>query len=138
MITFSIGSRKSIVRISSKSIPGPGPTKVLLTGCCRSITIKKEALDDFNTYSQEFLKGTVWSDDCRAGLYKNGRRTGRVNGLYAGSMMHFKNGLEQIGGEHFDIVWRSKNRFRCLGNGTAETDENGTGNLAPYMDEYLD
>ena len=50
-------------------------------------------------------------------------------------MMHFKNALDNVGGEHFDITWRSKNRFQCLGNGTAEGDANGAGNLAPYFTE---
>lgn len=104
----------------------------------KSVAIKKEAVNDFNEYSQEMLKRTVWSDKCRT-LYKNGRDGGRVTGVYAGSMMHFKNGVEHaIGqGEHFDITWRSKNRFRCLGDGRAATDEDGAGDVAPYMDELM-
>ncbi|KAK7911808.1 flavin-binding monooxygenase [Apiospora marii] len=98
----------------------------------RTLCAKKEAVDDFNAYAQEFLKRTVWSGECRT-LYKNGRSRGTVTGVYAGSMMHFKNALEQVGGEHFDITWRSKNRFRCLGNGQAETDRDDTGDTAPYF-----
>ncbi|KAF4996087.1 hypothetical protein FDECE_12583 [Fusarium decemcellulare] len=98
----------------------------------KSIAVRKEAVDDFNDYSQEFLKRTVWSGECRT-LYKNGRSVGRVTGVYAGSMTHFQRGLEEVGGEHFHITWRTGNRFHCLGNGTTETDKNGTGDLAPYF-----
>lgn len=75
-------------------------------------------------------------------MYKNGRDKGRMTGVYAGSIVHFKNGLERAinQGEHFHITWRSKNRFRCLGNGEAETDESGSGDVAIYMknlDYYL-
>lgn len=92
-------------------------------------------MEDFNEYTQEFLKRTVWSGECRT-LYKNGRTFGRVTGVYAGSMSHFQQGLEEVGGEHFDFVWRGTNRFRCLGNGTTETDKAGTGDLAPYFSKY--
>ncbi|KAK6836029.1 hypothetical protein PG987_006524 [Apiospora arundinis] len=63
----------------------------------RTLCVKREAVDDYNEYAQEFLKRTVWSKECRA-LYKNGRKLGRVTGVYPGSMMHFKNALEQVGG----------------------------------------
>lgn len=98
----------------------------------RTLCVKKEAVEDFNEFSQSFLQRTVWSGECRT-LYKHGRKTGRITGVYGGSMVHFKNGLDAVGGEHFDITWNSRNRFRCLGDGTAETDQNGSGNLAPYM-----
>lgn len=97
--------------------------------------MKEESVKDFNAYSQEFLKRTVWSGECRT-LYKNGRSLGRITGVYAGSMTHFQKGLEEVGGEHFDIKWRSANRFRCLGNGTTETDQSGSGDLAPYFAKY--
>ena len=49
--------------------------------------------------------------------------------------MHFKDCLERVGSEHFDIKYRSGNQFRCLGNKTSERDMNGFGDLAYYMDE---
>jgi len=100
----------------------------------RSITPKAESVADFNTYSQEFLKRTVWGDKCRS-WYKNGKETGTVTGTYAGSILHFKDALENIGSEHFDFTWQSKNRFRWLGNGQSIRDENGMGQLAYYMDD---
>ena len=78
----------------------------------------------------------MWAGPCRT-LYKNGRTGGRVTGVYAGSMGHFRAGLNAVGGEHFDMTWRSSNRFRCLGNGQVATDLNGAGDLAPYMTRPL-
>ncbi|EXJ70399.1 uncharacterized protein A1O5_06467 [Cladophialophora psammophila CBS 110553] len=98
----------------------------------KSITPKAEAVADFNTYSQEFLKSMVWADNCRS-WYKNGKESGTVTGTYAGTILHFKDCLESLGGEHFDVVWRSKNRFRWLGNGQSKWDKDGKGDLAYYM-----
>ncbi|KAJ4167398.1 hypothetical protein NW754_011213 [Fusarium falciforme] len=101
----------------------------------RTLAVKKEAVEDYNQYAQEFIKLTVWSGECRT-LYKNGRSVGKVTGLYPGSLVHYQRALEEISGEHFDITWRSRNRFRCLGKRAAETDENGVGDLAPYFSKY--
>lgn len=100
----------------------------------KSVTPKASAVADFNEYAQEFLKRTVWADKCRA-WYKNGKETGTITGNYPGSILHFKDLLENIGNEHFDIVRRSKNSFAWLGNGQSLWDENGFGKLAYYMEE---
>lgn len=100
----------------------------------KTVAVKREAVSDFNEYPQEVLKGTVWSGT----LYKNGRDGGRITGVYAGSIMHFRNGLEHFlqQDEHFNITWRSMDRFRCLGSGKAASDEDGFGDVAPYMDGH--
>ena len=109
--------------------------KKIATQDIKSVTPKASSVADFNEYSQEFLKRTVWADNCRS-WYKNGKKNGAVTGTYAGSILHFKDCLENVGGEHFDVVWRNKqNRFRWLGNGHSLWDENGMGQLAYYMDE---
>jgi len=100
----------------------------------KSITPKAQSVADFNEYSQEFLKRTVWADNCPS-WYKNGKSTGTVTGTYAGSILHFKDALESLDTEHFDIVHKSKNSFQWLGNGQSTKDENGFGQLAWYMDE---
>lgn len=78
----------------------------------KTVCVKKDAVDDFNECSQEMLKRTVWAGKCHT-LYKNRRDEGTITGVYAGSTVHFKNSLEKAlnQGEHFDITWRSKNRF---------------------------
>ncbi|CZR63758.1 related to monooxigenase [Phialocephala subalpina] len=108
--------------------------KKIATQDIKSITPKSQSVADFNEYSQEFLKRTVWADNCRS-WYKNGKETGIVTGTYAGTILHFKDVLENIGDEHFDVVSRSENVFRWLGNGQSLHDKDGFGELAYYMDE---
>ena len=59
------------------------------------MTVKRDALDDYNVYSQEILSRTVWSENCRAG-YKNSRDEGRVTGPHAGSVLHYKGDIYYI------------------------------------------
>jgi hypothetical protein len=101
---------------------------------CRSIDVKRKSMDDYNVYAQEFLKRMVWSDGCRS-WYKNGKASGQITAVYPGSTLHFKDCLENIGGEHFNIQYRSKNSFHFLGNGESMHDKYGQGDLAYYMDE---
>ncbi|OQE07669.1 hypothetical protein PENVUL_c012G10383 [Penicillium vulpinum] len=100
----------------------------------KSIDVKKEAVEDYNVYCQEFLKRMVWSDTCQS-WYKNGKSSGQVTGVYPGSVLHFKDCLQNMGGEHFNIEYRSKNRFHFLGNGESVHDQHGAGDLAWYMDD---
>ncbi|KAF2498224.1 putative flavoprotein [Lophium mytilinum] len=106
--------------------------KKIATEDIKSIDVKREAVDDFNVWSQEFLKRMTWADECRS-WYKNGKEKGQLTGVYAGSMAHFKNSLENMGAEHFDVRWNSSNRFRYLGNGEGLTDLHGLGDLVYYL-----
>ncbi|KAJ5618773.1 hypothetical protein N7510_002757 [Penicillium lagena] len=108
--------------------------KKIATEDIKSIDVKREAVDDYNVYAQEFLKRMVWSDGCRS-WYKNGKGSGHVTGVYPGSILHYKDCLDNIGGEHFNIQYRSKNRFHFLGNGESVHDKHGAGDLAYYMDD---
>lgn len=50
----------------------------------KSWTPRQDITDDFNAHVQEWIKHTVWKDDCRS-WYKN-NETGRVNGTYRSSV----------------------------------------------------
>jgi hypothetical protein len=56
---------------------------------CSSVVVKDDVLEEFNLYSQEFLKGTVWASGCRS-WYKNNKIDGPVTAMYAGSVIHYK------------------------------------------------
>jgi hypothetical protein len=86
-----------------------------------SVDPKQEAIDDFNVYTQEFLKRTVYTSHCRS-WYKNNKVDGPVTAMWAGSPMHFKEMMSVQRGEDFDIKYCSPNRFRFFGNGTTERD----------------
>ncbi|KIW19410.1 hypothetical protein PV08_03705 [Exophiala spinifera] len=97
----------------------------------KSITVKPKVVDDLNVWSQELLSRTVWAGNCRS-WYKNGTINGNITALHAGSAMHFREMLENIRGEDFEISYRSANEFRYLGNGLTLRDANG-GDLAYYL-----
>lgn len=94
--------------------------------------MRKEALDDYNVWAQEYLKRTAWADTCRSG-YKSGHVSGQVSGVFPGTTSSFKMSLERIGGENFHIKYNSANRFRFLGNGQLDEEKNGLGDLAGYF-----
>ncbi len=55
----------------------------------RSVCVKEEAVDDYNVYSQEYLKQMVWSGGCRS-WYKNGKVDGKITAMYAGSILQHR------------------------------------------------
>ncbi|KAK4925277.1 hypothetical protein LTR66_016410 [Elasticomyces elasticus] len=106
-------------------------TQKIATEDIKSLDVKKESVDDYNVWSQEFLKRTAFSGECTS-WYKNGKSRGFVN-AYAGTSSHFRKSLERIGGEHFNIRYNSANRFSYLGNGKMEEEKNGFGDLSDYF-----
>lgn len=116
---------------------------------CSTVTVKKDIADDFNIYSHEFLKRTVWAGGCRM-WWKEGSVSpdGKITAMYAGSVLHFKGMilalgihystnviieiLENLRGEDFEIEYKSKNRFRFMGNGFTAREESD-GDLAYFL-----
>lgn len=95
------------------------------------MTVSAAATDDFNVYTQEALKRTVWTGNCRS-WFKNGSVDGRVTAMYAGSVMHFKEILEEFRSEDFEFEYRSRNRFAFMGNGITLREAKGE-DLAFYV-----
>lgn len=77
---------------------------------------KQEAVDDLNAYADEIMQTLVWSGGCQS-WYKNHRVDGKVTAVWAGSVIGYKEMIDQIRAEDFDIKYRSRNRFRFMGNG---------------------
>ncbi|KAH6661828.1 hypothetical protein B0J14DRAFT_622108 [Halenospora varia] len=96
-----------------------------------SIDPKQEAVDDFNVYTQEYLKRTVYTSHCRS-WYKNNKVDGPVTAMWAGSPMHFKDMMSTQRGEDFEIKYNSPNRFKFFGNGTDWRDAEGA-DLSYYL-----
>lgn len=95
----------------------------------KSFDVRPDVQDDWNIWGDELLKRTVWASGCSS-WYK---RNGRITALYPGSILHFKDAIADIRGEDFHITYRSKNRWRCLGNGFTEREVKG-GSLAYYIE----
>ncbi|KAK7430518.1 hypothetical protein QQZ08_003037 [Neonectria magnoliae] len=90
----------------------------------KSVIVDEGATADYNTYTQEFMKRTVWVSGCRS-WYKGNKGSGKVTAMYAGSVLHYKEILESFRTEDFDIEYNSSNRFKFMGNGFTMRDENG-------------
>ncbi|KAJ9621616.1 hypothetical protein H2203_007105 [Taxawa tesnikishii (nom. ined.)] len=102
----------------------------------KSASVSYSTVHDYNVYSQEILKRLVWSLHCRTWYKASRTDPSKVTSLYAGSVLHFREMLEEIRGEEFEIEYRSKNRFSFMGNGmTTYEVKDGIGkvDLAYYM-----
>lgn len=65
--------------------------------------------------------------------YKNHRVDGRVTAVWAGSVLSYHDMIQEIRPEDFDIVYRSKNRFRFMGNGRTKREYDPDADLAWYL-----
>ncbi|KAH6715848.1 flavin-binding monooxygenase-like protein [Leptodontidium sp. MPI-SDFR-AT-0119] len=91
---------------------------------------RQEVTDAFNVHVQEFMKSTVWMDDCRS-WYKD-PKTNRVNALWPGESLHYIETIEQPRFEDFEFRYQNNNPWAYLGNGTALARAFG-GDTSPYM-----
>jgi cation diffusion facilitator CzcD-associated flavoprotein CzcO len=98
-----------------------------------SIDVTKSAVKDYNTYTQEFLKRTVWSGDCQS-WYKHPKSNGKVTAMYPGSVLHFKEMLDTLRGEDFVIKYNTLNRFAFMGNGFTKRELDGE-DLSYYLEK---
>lgn len=82
-----------------------------------SMTPKKERVDDFSDYVEEYFKNTVYMDNCKS-WYKSAGGTGdRISALWPGSSLHMLETIRAPRWEDFDFESKEENRFRWLGNG---------------------
>ncbi|KAK0363158.1 hypothetical protein LTR91_023303 [Friedmanniomyces endolithicus] len=89
--------------------------------------------DAFNAHAQEWIKHTVWKDDCRS-WYKD-NETGRVNAVWPGSSMHYQQVIEHPRYEDFHIVYGDSNPWAHLGMGWTIEGRKGPENsdCSPYL-----
>ncbi|KAI7779515.1 hypothetical protein LA080_000799 [Diaporthe eres] len=82
------------------------------------INPKPEAVEEFNAYADEIMQTLVWSGGCRS-WYKNHRVDGRVTAVWGGSAITYHEMIKELRPEDFHIEYRSRNRFKFMGNGRA-------------------
>lgn len=75
------------------------------------VDVKEDVVDEFDAYADEIMQTLVWSGGCQS-WYKGHRTDGKVTAVWAGSVIGYKEMIDQIRPEDFEIVYRSKNRFR--------------------------
>jgi hypothetical protein len=95
---------------------------------------KQSATDEFVRYGDEIHKTLTWTGSCTS-WYKNHRKDGRVTATFPGSALLFYRMIQELRPEDFDIRYRSKNRFRFMGNGFTEYELNDDNDLAFYVDK---
>ncbi|KAI7280561.1 putative sterigmatocystin biosynthesis monooxygenase [Hortaea werneckii] len=94
---------------------------------------KQDITDQFNAHVQEWVKHTVWKDDCRS-WYKD-NDTGRVNAVWPGSSMHYQQVISQPRYEDFEIQYNDRNIWAFLGMGYTVENRQGPkeADCSPYL-----
>lgn len=98
----------------------------------RFIDPKPEVVEEFNTYADEIMQTLVWTGGCRS-WYKNHRIDGRVTAVWGGSAITYHDMIKQLRSEDFEINYRSRNRFRFMGNGKTNIEYTPGSDLAFYI-----
>ncbi|KAL2867523.1 flavin-containing monooxygenase [Aspergillus lucknowensis] len=99
----------------------------------RSWVPRQKVTDQFNEHVQEWVKHTVWKDNCRS-WYKN-NETGRVNAIWPGSSLHYQQVIERPRYEDFEINYFDSNPWAHLGMGWTMLDREGgkKADVSPHM-----
>ncbi|KAI9372983.1 putative sterigmatocystin biosynthesis monooxygenase stcW [Aspergillus egyptiacus] len=94
---------------------------------------RQQITDRFNEHVQEWVKHTVWSDECRS-WYKN-NETGRVNAIWPGSSLHYQEVIERPRYEDFEISYGDANPWAHLGMGWTMLDRAGgkQADVSPHL-----
>ncbi|CAN8097720.1 unnamed protein product [Discula destructiva] len=93
---------------------------------------KPEVVEEFNAYADEIMQTLVWSGGCRS-WYKKNRVDGRVTAVWAGSAISYHDMIKELRPEDFEIKYRSRNRFRFMGNGKTRKEYVPGEDLAFYI-----
>ncbi|KAK2804911.1 hypothetical protein FQN50_006420 [Emmonsiellopsis sp. PD_5] len=97
-----------------------------------SITPRQDVTDAFNEHVQEWVKHTIWTDDCRS-WYKN-NETGRVNAVWPGSSLHYIELIQEPRYEDYTITYKNKkNMWSFMGLGRIKTHAEEGADHSPYM-----
>lgn len=99
----------------------------------KSFVPKQDVTDAFNEHAQEWIKHTVWKEDCRS-WYKD-NETGRVNAVWPGSSLHYMQAIETPRYEDYDIKYHARNMWAHLGMGYTVENRAGEGeaDVSPYI-----
>ncbi|KAL9096973.1 MAG: hypothetical protein Q9165_000937 [Trypethelium subeluteriae] len=97
-----------------------------------SIAPKQDVVDEFVRYGDQVHKTLTWTGGCRS-WYKSNRVDGRVTATFAGSAILYHQMVKQIRPEDFEIRYRSKNRFRFMGNGFTRYELEEGNDLSYYV-----
>ncbi|KAF2641018.1 FAD/NAD(P)-binding domain-containing protein [Massarina eburnea CBS 473.64] len=92
---------------------------------------RQDITDQFNAHAQEWVKHTVWKDNCRAWYRDND--TGRVNAVWPGSSLHYSELIATPRYEDFEIEYLHKNPWAHMGMGFSLSNIQEGADLSPYL-----
>ncbi|KAF8967753.1 hypothetical protein BDZ97DRAFT_1755839 [Flammula alnicola] len=96
-----------------------------------SFSPKMEAIEEFIAFKDDFMKSTVWEQECRS-WYKNNRAFGKVTALWPGSTLHYLEAIAEPRYDDWDFKYAG-NRFAFLGNGYSQAESDRTADWAYYI-----
>ncbi|KAF7770364.1 hypothetical protein Agabi119p4_6338 [Agaricus bisporus var. burnettii] len=97
-----------------------------------SISPRLDAVEEFMTFKDAYMKGTVWEQNCRS-WYKNGSASEKVTALWPGSTLHYMESLAEPRYEDWNFTYVGKNRFAYLGNGFSQAESDLTADWSYYL-----
>ena len=97
---------------------------------------KMEAVQDYIDHTDQFMKRTIWGDNCRS-WYKNNSASGRISALWPGSTLHFLECMSYVRHDDWNITYNG-NRFSWMGNGYGQTEMDTTSDWGYYIRERDD
>ncbi|RAQ54033.1 flavin-binding monooxygenase [Aspergillus flavus] len=103
----------------------------------RAIAVKKEAVDRFTRYCDQYFAQTVFGQKCRS-WYKGGAEDGRVTALWPGSSLHSLKVFAQPRWEEFTYEYVNDNPIGWLGDGWTENEKNKTIHVNYLDDDQID
>ncbi|CAI7582011.1 unnamed protein product [Penicillium bialowiezense] len=103
----------------------------------RAINVRREAVQRFTSYCDQYFAKTVFSNNCRS-WYKNGTEDGRVTALWPGSSLHAMKAFAHPRWEDFEYEYVNDNAFGWLGDGWTENEKQHTINVDYLDDDQID
>ncbi|KIW38523.1 uncharacterized protein PV06_09479 [Exophiala oligosperma] len=99
-----------------------------------TIVPRRDVVDELIEYEDAVHQTFVWADNCRSWFKRNTIHGRNVAG-FGGSALLFRQVLEDLRPEDFEIKYRSKNRWSFLGNGFTRFELDTRNNLAWYIEK---
>jgi hypothetical protein len=99
-----------------------------------SLTPRQDVTDQLNDHVQEWVKHTVWTEDCRS-WYRN-NETGRVNAVWPGSSLHYMDMIKEPRWEDYKISYKNKmNMWWFMGMGRVPANVTQDADVSPYINK---
>ena len=103
----------------------------------RSMSVRKDAVQRFTRYCDQYFSRTVYSEQCRS-WYKGGEEDGRVIGVWPGSSLHSLRVLSQPRWEDFTYEYVGDNANGWIGDGWTEAEKKNKINVDYLDDDQVD